>query len=308
MQTRKFAAFVIPAIAACGLTLPVSTGLAKQPSSQPEKQMMTARWTDKAPRIDGVMGPGEWSAAIPVHVNFVKPSTAPGVVEAGFENPDNPHDLSFTIRAVYDADNLYVAVAVADDFLAVGPLAWESDAVEIFVDGDRVNGCPPPDDGILAYYGIYDIWQDCTPQTGLNDFFNWDNWAAYAYGGADESIWRVGGEEGFQLITDFQGTAWSWYSPAALGLEWTSAAGLHPRGYVVEWSIALDSIDTQDGPDHRRPEPGEVIGFDIAVDDCDGFARDTQGWWEGRATGSTYAHEDEWGTLYFEPQPKGKAR
>jgi hypothetical protein len=198
---------------------------------------------------------------------------------AGSGAPNNSDDLSFTVYTAYDADNLYVAVAVADDLLAIGPEVWESDAVEIFIDGDRVNGCPP-DDEILGSFGIYDIWQDCTPQTGLNDFLNWDNWVAYVDGGwVDEKIWRVEGEEGFQLLSDFQGTTWNWYSPEFTVLQWASASGLRPRGYVVEWAIALESIDTQDGPNDQPPGPGDVIGFNVAVDDNDGFGWEMQGAW-----------------------------
>jgi hypothetical protein len=51
-----------------------------------------------------------------------------------------------------------------------------------------------------------------------------------------------------------------------------------------------------------------VIGFNIAVDDHDGIARETQGFWVGRATGTTFDHEDEWGLLYLESQPKRKTR
>ena len=304
MQTKKFTVFVVAAIAACVLMLPVSTSLAKQPSPEPGKQMMTARWTDKAPQIDGVMGPGEWSAAIPVHVNFVKPTS----LGPQWETPANPDDLNFTIYTMYDAFSLYIAVDVADNALFAGPNIWDGDAVEVFVDGDRVNGCPPPGDPLLEELGVYAVWSSCTPQQGINDFLNWDKWADFIIGGDDMSVWRVEGKEGFQLITDFQGNQWNWYSPEFLSLQWSSAPGLRPRGYVVEWRIALESIDTKDGPGEKPPGPGDVIGFDIAVDENDGAGQTLQGWWGGMRSEWAYLHEDEWGLLYFEPQPKGKAK
>ena len=200
------------------------------------------------------MSPQEWSAAIPVHVNFVKPTTSPGIVELGFIPPDAPNDLSFTIRAVYDDAFLYIAVDVADEALFLGsdPISvWESDAVEVFIDGDRVNGCPPPDDPFLLEWGVYDTWQDCTPQTGINDFYNWAQWEDFWYNGtADYEDLRVEGKEGFQLLSDFQGNNWNWYSPEFQGTKldfggWTASprlcsgmedcAGIHryagrPRG------------------------------------------------------------------------------
>jgi hypothetical protein len=308
MQTRKFTTFAVAANVACVIMLPVSAGLAKQPSPESGKQMMTARWTDKAPQIDGIMGPGEWSAAIPVHVNFVKP-TAPGVVSLGSQTPTNPDDLSFTVYTMYDASKLYVAVWVADDVLATAPNVWDGDAVELFIDGDRVNGCPPPNDPWADLLGLYDIWADCKPQTGLNDWLDWTKWDEFvASGFEDWTLWRICGEEGFQLITGYDGTAWNWTSPDALSLKWSTAARLHPRGYTVEWSVDLESIDTTDGPGDRPPGPGDVIGFDVAVDDNDGFGWETQGWWEARQTGWSYLHEDEWGLLFFKPPPKGKAQ
>jgi hypothetical protein len=207
---------------------------------------------------------------------------------------------------------LYIAVDVADEalFLGLDPVSvWESDAVEVFIDGDRVNGCPPPDDPFLLMWGFYDVWQDCTPQTGINDFYNWAKWEDFWYNGtADFAELRVEGKEGFQLLSDYLGNNWNWYSPEFQILNWTSAAGPRPRGYVVEWRIALESIDTLDGPGEKPPGPGDVIGFNIAVDDNDGFGRETQGFWAGRATGITFSHEDEWGLLYLESQPKGKIR
>jgi hypothetical protein len=307
MTKGKSTALVAATFAACVLGLPENAALAGHSCPGSGKQIMTAQWTRNAPQIDGVMSPTEWRAAIPVHVNFVKPTTSPGVLMAGSVAPDNPHDSSFTIRTVYDDAYLYIAVDVADDALFLGSdptSVWESDAVEVFIDGDRVNGCPPADDDVLGSYGIYDVWQDCAPQTGLNDFLNWDNWVAYAYGGSEETVWRVEGKEGFQLLSDFQGNNWNWYSPEFQILNWTSATGPRPRGYVVEWQIALESIDTLDGPAELPPGPGDVIGFNIAVDDNDGFGWEMQGAWEGTASGWMFLHEDEWGMLYFEPPPK----
>jgi len=104
------------------ILLAVVNAFADQQTPMPGQQIMVACRTNKPVVLDGVLGPAEWSAAIPVHVNAVKPGTAPGVIPHVPEfpyvvRPDNPDDLSFTIRAMYDNNNLYVAVEVADDVL-----------------------------------------------------------------------------------------------------------------------------------------------------------------------------------------------
>ena len=94
--------------------LPLTSAFAKKPSSEPGQQVITARWTETPTVIDGAIGPGEYSAAIPVHVKFNKPATTPGIVPVVetnpfFPPPDNPDDLSYTISVMYDEDNLYMS-------------------------------------------------------------------------------------------------------------------------------------------------------------------------------------------------------
>src|SRR5262245_58634907 len=90
----------------------VATEAAKQTAGA-AKQTMIARRTAKPVVIDGAFSPGERSAAIPVHVNAVKPAEAPGVVPwqglpYAVNPPDNPDDSSFTVYTMYDDNNLYV--------------------------------------------------------------------------------------------------------------------------------------------------------------------------------------------------------
>jgi hypothetical protein len=53
----------------------------------------------------------------------------------------NGADLSYTIRALYDATNLYISVDVNDDIIISdsGDQPWQDDDVELFFDGDRTN-------------------------------------------------------------------------------------------------------------------------------------------------------------------------
>jgi len=207
-----------------------------------------------------------------------KPATAPGLVPDWILPPDNQDDLSYTIYAMYDDENLYIAVDVADDILINdGPTEdpWFDDDAEIFIDGDCVGNDPP---------------------------------------------WSNGGKEGFQLLMDVGGDAM-----AVAGndnIDWESAVGLRPRGYAVEFRIALSSIDIIDGAGEASPGPGSSVGFNVTVGDDDngGFPydmvlmpdgefaidhvepTDCYGAWDGRSSG-WYAHrEDDWGLLYFAPK------
>jgi len=185
-------------------------------------QKMTARRTNKPPVIDGVFSPREWSAAIPVHVDAIKPDMAPGLVPwqglpSALNPPDNQDDSSFTVRAMYDDTYLYVAVDVADDIIKTdypdvpGAIAWLDDVVEMFIDGDK---------GTLG-----------------NPLLQLDTTAS-------------------SQLVQFSGPA----------LDWSSAAGMRPRGYLVEARISLDSILMANG---GAPGPGSKIGFNVAVGDND---------------------------------------
>src|SRR5437773_12400847 len=84
---------------------------ANQQTTEAGKQRMTARRTTKPVVVDGDFSPGEWSAAIPVHVDAIKPGEAPGLVPwqglpYAINPPQNQDDSSFTIYAMYDDNYL----------------------------------------------------------------------------------------------------------------------------------------------------------------------------------------------------------
>jgi len=184
---------------------------------------MTARRTNKPPVIDGVFSPREWSAAIPVHVDAIKPDMAPGLVPwqglpSALNPPDNQDDSSFTVRAMYDDTYLYVAVDVADDIIKTdypdvpGAIAWLDDVVEMFIDGDK---------GTLG-----------------NPLLQLDTTAS-------------------SQLVQFSGPA----------LDWSSAAGMRPRGYLVETKISLAGIEEAVGL--AALGPGSQIGFNVTAGDDD---------------------------------------
>jgi len=262
----------------------------------PGRQIMVARYTSTPPVIDGVFSPEEWASALPVYVaGSLHPATPPGVVPKVpslpyLFAPDSPQDSSFTIYTLYDANNLYVAVDVLDQIIICdGPVPYLDDDAEIFIDGDR-----QPGDIVMAIL--------CGPNNP-----NCPN--------------PVINNEGFQLVTSVCNQSLT--SPSNNpSIVWESKAGLRPHGYVVEFRIPLDSINTSDtswfsggfpGSTFRRPRPGDFIGFNVAVgnDDNGGLSyartepgphKDTYTAWDGRSVGWFVFAESDWGKLYLAPR------
>jgi len=260
----------------------------------PGKQFMVARYTNTPPIIDGIFRPGQWRGASPVYVDGSTPATAPGVVpNIGLPflfPPDSPADSSFTIYTLYDDNNLYVAVDVVDDIVICdGPVPYLDDDVEIMIDGDR-----QPGDVHMALV--------CGPNNP-----NCPN--------------PVVNNEGFKLTTSACGETLTDPSNNP-NIVWESKAGTRPHGFVVEARIPLDSINTIDtswfsslfpGSGFRRPQPGDIIGFNVGVGDDDnggasylrtepGANTDSFTAWDGRSVGWYVFAERDWGTLYLAPR------
>jgi Carbohydrate family 9 binding domain-like len=257
------------------------------------QQLIIARYTNTPAVIDGVVAPGEWTAAIPVHVKANHPATAPGLVpnlpDLLLFPPDNQDDSSYTIYTMYDDDNLYVAVNVADDIrINDGPVAFLDDDVELFIDGDK-----QPFD-LLAALVCGPSNPDC-PEPVINN-------------------------EGFQILTSVGGDRATLpdNNPA---IVWESKTGPRPRGFLAEFRIPLDSINTIDtsfftdgdpSAGFRKPSPGDTIGFNVTVGDDDnggdsylrsepGVHTDNYIAWDGSSLNWNAGAEQDWGSLYLAP-------
>ena len=292
---------------------------ADQQTTEAGKQRITARRTTKPVVIDGAFSPGEWSAAIPVHVDAVKPGQAPGLVPwqglpYAVNPPDNLDDSSFTIYTMYDDNDLYIAVDVVDDkIISDNPvLAFLDDDVEIFLNGDQQP---------------FDL-------DAVRDVPDW--------------FGVLPNNEGFQVVTS-AGNVRQLYPSPVIQVDWESHAALRPRGFLIETRISLDSINTIDNswwtnpaltpadefgdptqslppgaifsPVFRRPQPGDTIGFNVVVADDDSGRQpgNDDPWqdsinrtdlphnpssytaWDGSSLNWWYADELAWGTLYFAP-------
>jgi hypothetical protein len=262
----------------------------------PGKQVMVANYTKHAPTIDGVFRPFEWAGAVPVYVDGSTPATAPGVVPnlpsiPTLLPPDSPEDSSFTIYTLYDDNYLYVAVDVTDDIVFTdSDLPWLDDDVEIMIDGDRQPGD----------YNLANLCGPSNPNCPI----------------------PVANLEGYKLTTSARG-AQQVDPPNHPNIVWESKAGLTRKGFVVEYKISLDSISTTDtswwpgstATGISRPQPGDIIGFNVAVGDDDnggdsylrtfdgqvGARSDSYTAWDGRSVGWNVGSEQDWGNLYFAP-------
>ncbi len=265
------------------LTAPAVFG--EQPTSRPGQQIMVAYRTHWPVTLDGKIGLFEWSAAMPVCLAAVHPGQAPGVIPKVpdfpyIAVPDSQADLRYTVRTMYDDDSLYVAVEVTDDRLVAVhtyPYLWQDDDVEVMIDGDRQPG----------------------------DF--------------DRGVFQgVRNQEGFQLITSVGGGEQTEPRDNP-GLEngWKSAVAILPHGYSVEFRVPLAMINTEDTSDwsggtagrFRRLQPGDTIGFNVAVGDNDtgegsylvpGGARTSSYLaWDGSSLKWSVWREEDWGRLYL---------
>jgi Carbohydrate family 9 binding domain-like len=263
----------------------------------PGKQVMVANYTSHAPTIDGVFRPWEWANAAPVYVDGSTPGTAPGVVPnipwiPNLKPPDSPADSSFTIYTLYDQNYLYLAVTVTDDYVITdSDVPFMDDDVEVMIDGDRQPGD----------YAMGTVCGSTNP--------NCPN--------------PVVNNEGFKLTTSARGA--QLIDPANAPVTWDSKATMTSKGFVVEYRISLDSINTIDTSwwsyyfqqgGYRRPQPGDTIGFNVAVGDDDNggdsYLRSTPAAhsdsftaWDGRSVGFYIGAEQDWGNLYLAPPPHG---
>jgi hypothetical protein len=247
--------------------------LTSPPAAVAGTQQITARQTSRPVAIDGVPGPAEWSAAIPVHVTASQPGGPPGVVPWWILPPDNPADSSFTIYAMYDRSNLYVAVDVSDNLLVNdSDTPWLNDDVEILIDGDRRPG--DADAGVNSGQPNHEGFQLIT--TVGNLLFTQPP-------GLPSLVWesRVGRRPRGYLVEvriPFRSINTHDTSP------WTGGT-----------------------PGFRLPQPGDTLGFNVTVGDQDvpgaGSYDYPNGYiaWDGNSANWSVFDEKAWGTLYLAP-------
>jgi hypothetical protein len=184
-----------------------------------------------SPVADGRIDSGEYGDGEGFTFDFAADRN-PGrsyLIDETTRTTKEPSDLSVRIHVAHTDAALFLAFRVRDQYVRADPLAartpYLNDAVEIFLDGDRVPN-------------------DLTPfATGHN-------------------------HEGFQLVADVLGNRSS--SAPDIGDErWKVGTSRTEDGYVIEFEIPLDLIDTQDGPGFRPAATGSELRMNVAIPDVD---------------------------------------
>jgi tetratricopeptide (TPR) repeat protein len=222
----------------------------------------------ESPILDGRIGPGEYGDGDGYPFDFTGDDN-PGrsfIMDGMTPTSKEPSDLSARLFAAHTASALFVAVRVRDQYLRVDPVARGrpefNDAVEVFLDGDRV----------------------------ANDFST--------VSGLDILAMCTGNREGFELIADASGNRH--YSAQGVGkTRWKVGTSRTENGYVVEFEIPLDLIDTQDGPGFRPASTGSELRMNVAIIDQDETVNKQQTfygmlWSEERVCSPGLEGEDVW--------------
>jgi serine/threonine protein kinase len=190
-----------------------------------------APYRSKSPIADGRISPGEYGEGGGFAFDFADDRN-PGrsyLFDETTRATKDPSDLSVRMHAVHTSTALFLAFRVRDQSVKADPVA----AKAAFLN-DSVE-----------------IFLD-GDQT-LNDLTRVAPW---------------GNLEGFQIISDVLGNRFC--SSRAVGdTRWKVGTARTADGYVIEFEIPLDLIDTQDGPGFRPAATGSELRMNVAIDDID---------------------------------------
>ena len=230
-----------------------------------------APYQDVSPVADGRIEPGEYGDGDGFAYDFSDDHN-PGLTYIFDETTratKEPSDLSVRFHAAHTETALFLAFRVRDQFVRADPVAAKvphlNDSVEVLLDGDRV----PNDLNRITFDG------NC---------------------------------EGFQLIADSLGDQYSAASQLshALGsgtdsvgeFSWRAAASRAEDGYIIEFEVPLDLIDTRDGPEFRPAATGSELLMNLAINDIDEEVNNQTSfgmiWSESRLWSPLRGGEDFW--------------
>jgi len=252
--------------------LALAATLQAQRTPYDETKTRQALPLDTPPVIDGVAEPGEWDQAYSSDWRVTYDANLTDQIRGGnFGDVSGPlaagTDLGFQIWAGYDSTNLYIRVRVTDDVISSDTVEadsangtfWVDDAVEVFIDGDNSNNSTRSTD-LYVDEGKASTNSFQFAITANNGYFEWQTFVNAAG-------------------TSAYGVDKAWFartSPLADG-----------TGYDADFRISLAAIG--------NPKPGDIIGFNVAVDDDDdGGPIERQVHWSG-----TPHVESSWGNLLF---------
>jgi tetratricopeptide (TPR) repeat protein len=220
-----------------------------------------------SPVADGRLEPGEYRDGEGFSFDFAKDPNPGGshLIPAENTAPERTKDrsdLSVQMHAVHTASALCLAFRVRDQAVPAHPedgrAPWQNDCIEVYLDGDRVAN-------------------DYTPVMFLGN--------------------REGNREGFKLGADVLGNRFP-TSPDVGDSRWKVGTSRTEDGYVIEFEIPLDLIDTQDGPGLRPAATSSELRMNVSIIDFDEPASKVGSygvlWCDDRQWSLAHGGEDFW--------------
>jgi uncharacterized protein YxjI len=213
----------------------------------------------KAPTIDGDLDP----------VYLQGTSVTTNSFGNGTQYPDDWSDAFFRTYVLWDDDNLYAFFRVNDEDPTGNDASvadYERNGVEVFFDGDN-SKVPGPNVTV--------------PDHQLR--FRYEH-----IGNEANSDWDVPGPPGQAL--DTTGLVWK-IKDRPEGTDYSHGL-VDPGGYNVEVKVPLDAV-------HVPAIEGQVIGFELQMNDNDGNGRESiLKWWLEQGD-SSWQYASTWGTAYL---------
>jgi tetratricopeptide (TPR) repeat protein len=218
-----------------------------------------------SPVADGRIEPGEYGDGEGFAFDFADDRN-PGRMAGSFiqngerltRTTKEPSDLSACIHAAHTSTALFLAFRVRDQSVHADPLAASS---------PWLNDC------VEVYFDGDRVAND-----------------------KKFKVYPEGNAEGFQLLADVLGNRYIDLRPLVTA-PFTVGTSRTADGYIIEFEIPLNQIDTQDGPGFRAATTGSELRMNVGIDDVDeAVAKRTAFgllWAEDPLTSPTFG-EDYW--------------
>jgi serine/threonine protein kinase len=255
-------------------------------------QFLLERWPGLTPAIEPERRPrpssqidAPFRATSPVADGKVDPDEYGAGIEARFDRDDNPgrmwsggharrktpEDLSVRVHAAYTTRSLFLAFVARDQYVDRG---------------QQEHDQPFTNDGVEVFINGDRVANDLT-----------------AFGMAR------GNREGFQLVADAGGRKLC-QADGITDADWKVGTSLTAEGYIIEFEIPLDLIDTKDGPEVVPAAGGSEFLVNFAFNDVDApIHRQTDYaifWAEDPSVTPYFGGEDFWTvSLRLVPKPAG---
>lgn len=195
---------------------------------------ISAPFTSTSPVADGKLSPNEYGNKC--YITYAE-NQNPGFSHPGYDNlNDGDADLTSNLYFAHTDKALFIAFEVFDDFQETdGPLSFNNDGVELFINSDVDTGDP---------------WGPGRVQIYVD-----------AGGEGDVSGNHRGAAGGIVVNNDGDPQPGEFYSAGLSGAD----------SYIVEIEIPLESLNRTQDPaeDPVAAKTGDVILFNAAIDDND---------------------------------------